>query len=428
MRSEEDLVRTLRAGAGHVTPSGGLAAAVAARRRTRRRRQWAGTALAAASVVLVAGGTTALWQGTPPVSLTPAVAVTTMPPAEEVTVKPAEDVTMPPAEEVTVKPAAEVWPEAVFTMPAAASDGWKYRPVTGISPTEVLVTAESSFEKAGRLEVYDASTGDVRVVGKMPAPEGVKGYFAQDVEVGEEHFAWYGTTPNNSDKWADFWIIPREGGTARRLGEVTGDLAGVERIGVTRDSLVWSVRQGGVYRIPLSGGQAEKVEGSDGLHLTSWPHAVGYAPGERGQKNQNRRVNLVTGEVTEIPVPPATTKLTCAAEWCYGAAAGDGGLLVQRVDGSDIRQFPSLAYFGELLGDRFAQVMPNRGDADPVKEYVAPVAVYDPATGLIGGVHRMSPNQPTGYGSGTSSSPTTIMYWGKGPEVTVLNLAAVTRR
>ncbi|MGW0482812.1 hypothetical protein [Nonomuraea sp. NPDC003214] len=418
MRSEEDLVRTLRAGAGHVTPTGGLAAAVAARRRARRRRQRVSMALAAASVVLVAGGTMAVWRGEPRVSVEPAVAVTTVSPGEVASAVPRV---------AEVKPVAEVWPEAVFTMPAAAPDGWKYRPVTGISPTEVLLTAESSFEKAGRLEIYDTTARTTRVVGDMPAPEGVKGYFVQDVEVGERHFAWYGTTPNDSDKWADFWIIPREGGTAQRVGEVTGDLANVERIGLTEDALVWSVRDGGVHRLPLSGGEPEKVAGSDGLHLDSWPYAVGYAPGERGQKNQDRRVNLVTGEKTPLPASGSVTKLTCAAEWCYGDAKG-GGLLVQGLDGSDATLLPSLGFHGEVLGDRFASVMPVRGDADPAKEYVAPVAVYDPATGKIAGVNRVSPDGSASYGSGTSSSPTTIMYWGKGPEVTVMNLAAVTRR
>ncbi|MGN9788845.1 hypothetical protein ACTMTF_46145 [Nonomuraea sp. ZG12] len=393
MRSEEDLVRTLRAAADQAArppaAPGSLAHAVAARRRARRFRQRAQVALAAAAVVIVAGGTATVLSGGGG-QVQPAVTV------DEPTVKKVFP---------QVKPAGEVWPGAVVKMPAKAADGWKYRPVTGISPTEVLVTAESSFEKAGRLEVYDTSAGTARVVGEMPAPEGVKGYFSQAVEVGEKYYAWYGETPNNSDKWADFWIMPREGGKARQVGEVTGDLSRVERIGVTDDHLVWSVHQGGVYRIPLTGGAPEKI--ADDLHLTSWPLAAGYAPGERGKKNQNRVVNLETGQSTAIEAPPGATNLTCAIEWCFGVQRDR--TVRQRIDGSGREPLPDgLGPYREVLGGRFPLLSPPGGD--PAKQYIPVKTVYDPTTGLFGGAHRRSPEGGS-YGFGTSSSPTTIMYW-----------------
>lgn len=404
MRSEEDLIRTLRTAADQATQPpaapGSLSYAVTARRRARRFRQRAQVALAAAAVVIVAGGTvTVLSSGGGQAA--PAVTV------DESTV----DKSTVKESFSQVKPVGEVWPGAVVKMPTKAADGWKYRPVTGISPTEVLVTAESSFEKAGRLEVYDTSTGTARVVGEMPAPEGVKGYFSQAVEVGEKYYAWYGETPNNSDKWADFWILPREGGTARQVGEVTGDLSRVERIGVTGEHLVWSVRQGGVYRIPLTGGSPEKIDGTDGLHLTSWPLAAGYAPGEREEKNQNRVVNLETGQSTAIEAAPGTTRLTCATDWCFGAQRDR--TVVQRIDGADQKQLPEgMEFFGggELLGERFALASPS-GGGDPAEDYIPAQMVYDPATGQIGGVHRRSPEGSASYGFGISSSPTTIMYW-----------------
>ncbi|WP_327108130.1 hypothetical protein [Nonomuraea glycinis] len=444
MRSEEDLIRTLRTAADQAAqppaapgslPPGSLSHAVAARRRARRFRQRAQVALAAAAVVIVAGGTAAV------LSYGGGQA------------QPAVTVENPTVDEprLQVKPAAEVWPGAVVKMPAKAADGWKYRPVTGISPTEVLVTAESSFEKPGRLEVYDTSTGTARVVGEMPAPEGVKGYFSQAVEVGEKYYAWYGETPNNSDKWADFWIMPREGGTARQVGEVTGDLSRVERIGVTDDHLVWSVRQGGVYRIPLAGGAPEKIDGTDGLHLTSWPLAAGYAPGKSGEKNQNRVVNLETGQSTAVEAPPGTTRLTCLTDWCFGAQRDR--TIVQRIDGSGQELLPEgVGFFSnKLLGERFA-VVSLRAGGDPAESYIPVQTIYDPTSGKIGGVHRRSAEGSTSYGFGTSSSPTTIMYWdedkeahrecrttspsgdtfceikesGGGKEFTVLNTLAIT--
>ncbi|MEV0597262.1 hypothetical protein [Nonomuraea cavernae] len=398
MRSEDDLIRTLRTAADQAgQPVTGLAGAVASRRRTRRVRQRMQVALAAAAVVIVAGGTTSVLTGAGE-RAEPAVTVTTGPPRDE---RPLPQ----------FKRAAEVWPGAVFKMPAKAADGWKYRPVTGLSATEVLLAAESSFEKAGRLEVFDASTGKTRVVGDMPAPDGVKGYFVQDVEAGEKYFVWYGGTPNNPDKWADFWIMPREGGTARRVGKVTGELSRVEKVGVTDDFLVWSLRKGGVYRMPLTGGAPEQLDGTDGLHLLSWPLAVAYAPGERGQKNQSRVVDLETGTATEVQAETGTTGLTCGPEWCFGMR--DDRTLVRRLDGSDGKLLPEgMSFFGggHILGDRFARLDAPIG-GDPAKHYIASAVVYDPVTGLTGGISRVHPDGGGGFGTGTSSSPTTIVYW-----------------
>ncbi|MFI7438675.1 hypothetical protein [Nonomuraea indica] len=439
MRSEEDLIRTLRTAAGHAG-SDGLASAVAARRRVRRVRQRIQMVLAAAAVVVVAGATAAvLSRGGEQVR--PAVTVTAVP------------ATPTPKEAVVkqkIRPAAEVWPEAVFTMPAKSADGWRYRPVTGLSATEVLLSAESSFEKAGRLEVYDSAAKSARVLGDVPAPEGVKGYFVQDFEVGEQHIAWYGTTPNSPDKWADFWIMPRVGGQAKRVGEVTGPMSEVDRIGVTGDSVVWSVHQGGVYRMPLTGGTPERV--ADELHLMSWPLAVGYADGgENRGRRHDRVVDLETGQTVTVPAPAKVTSLTCGPVWCYGAA-GDR-TIVQRHDGSDRKDLPAevrMHGMTELLGDRFALLTAYRS-GDPAKEYVPLAATYDPVTGLMGGMSRMpSDGGGAGFGRGISSSPSTIVYWdedvrssqvcttkegakvceakelGGGKEFTVLNVAAVT--
>ncbi|WP_113698562.1 hypothetical protein [Nonomuraea lactucae] len=432
MRSEEDLIRTLRTAADQVR-SDGLAGAVAARRRARRIRQRVQVMLAAAAVVAVAGGTTAVLSSGGG-QAGPAVTVTSGEPSR-----------------LEVQPAAEVWPKAVFKMPAKAADGWKYRPITGMSPTEVLLIAESSFEKAGRLEVYDSAAKSARVLGDVPAPTNVRGYYAQNFEVGEKHIAWYGETPNNGDKWADFWIMPREGGEAKQLGEVTGSMAEVERIGVTDDSVVWSVRSGGVYRVPLTGGTPQRIAGSDGLHLLSWPWA-----GDRTRRgdvtNQHRLVNLETGESKDVQVPDGAKGMSCLPDWCF--AMTKEGVIAQRVDGFVRKTLPSeLTLMGsddDRLGTRFALLSGH--DSTPVSESTARSIVFDAATGLKAGVGKVWPNGASALGRGVSSSPTTIIYWdedrehydvcgsegesktcqskerGGGKEFTVLNLAAVTTK
>ncbi|WP_157978581.1 hypothetical protein, partial [Nocardia aurea] len=340
---------------------------------------------------------------------------------------------------------------AVFKMPAKAADGWKYRPVTGISPTEVLLIAESSFEKAGRLEVYDSAAKSARVLGDVPAPTDVEGYYAQNFEVGEKHIAWYGETPNNGDKWADFWIMPREGGEAKQLGEVTGPMAEVERIGVTDDSVVWSVQSGGVYRMPLKGGTPERIAGTDGLHLLSWPWA-GDRSRREGVINQHRLVNLETGESQDVLVPDGANGMSCLPDWCFAMLKAEA--IAQRVDGSVRKTLPGeltlMALADGRLGTRFALL--SGRDRTPVSEGTTRSIVYDAATGLSAGVGKVWPNGASILGRGISSSPTTIIYWdedreqydvcgsegesktcrskarGGGKEFTVLNLAAVTAK
>ncbi|GAA3078315.1 hypothetical protein GCM10017600_06500 [Streptosporangium carneum] len=319
---------------------------------------------------------------------------------------------------VDIRPVSEIWPSAVFKIPAAAADGWKYRPITGLSATQLLLSAESSFEKAGRLEVYDTTAGRSTVLTQMPAPEGVKGYFAQDVEVGTDYVAWWGETPNTPDKWADFWVAPRTGGPARRVGEVTGALAEVTRLGVTRDSVVWSAGDGGIYRMPLGGGASERIEGTEGLHLLTWPWAAdaGGKDEETVPGNQTRLVNLETGQTTEVDVQEEVKGLRCGPVWCFGAEGG--AALAQRPDGSDRRTLPGLGEGSEpslLTGGTgflgfFGVLGVGPQEADE-NRYVPLAVVYDPATGATAGIGERDRNGGGGFGVGISSSPTSIVYW-----------------
>ncbi|MBG0814185.1 hypothetical protein [Planomonospora sp. ID82291] len=413
-RSEAELVRVL-AGVAEAAPVPGpdLLEAVR-RRRERRRHRRVRSALAVAGVVAVVGGGTAAAQvfshrgGEGPVLGD--VTVTASPEGTEDPAREPEP--SPAAPRPEIRPAAEVWPAAVSKIPAKAADGWKYRPVAALSATELLLSAESSFEKAGRLEVYDTAAGRSTVLTEMPGPAGVKGYYAQTVEPGAEYVVWWGETPNDRDRWADFWVAPRSGGPARRVGEVTGDLAEVERIGVTADAVVWSVRSGGVHRLPLAGGAPERVAGTDGLHLLSWPWAVDLATGAEaggGDGNQTRTVNLETGEVIEIPLPEGARGVRCGPVWCFGRM--EEGSFVQRTDGSGHEVLRGDVDNGgwPLLGDRFGRLQaPVRpGEA----EYVPVAAVHDPVSGAFAGISAMSEDGAGGFGTGTSSSPPSIVYW-----------------
>ncbi|MFI6297643.1 hypothetical protein ACIBEJ_39035 [Nonomuraea sp. NPDC050790] len=299
MRSEEDLVRTLRTAAGQAPPMpGGLAEAVAARRRGRRNGQWARMALAAAAVVVLVGGTAfALSSG-------------------GVQVEPAVGISEPAEEPRQWEHVTAAWPEAIAKVPIMAPNGWKYRPVATISPTEILLAADKSFEKAGRVAIYDMTTKSTRELGAVPEPR--SGYFVQEWDANDQHIVWYGKTPNNKDLWADIWVMPKTGGEAQRLAQLTGDQARIEVMNVTPDHVVWSVRAGGVYRLPLTGGEPEKIQGTDDLHLNAWPWAFAYGPGEQGVRNQTRVVNLETGTKLDVGLLPGDEGVSCTNEKCVG--------------------------------------------------------------------------------------------------------------
>ncbi|MER5423442.1 hypothetical protein [Streptosporangium roseum] len=421
-RSEVELARTLAGAADAAPPPVGDLLTAVHRRRGRRTRRRVQSALAVAGVIAVIGGGTAVARGTFSSGggegqiLADATATASAGPTD--TAEPRR---------VAIRPAAEVWPAAVAKIPAKAADGRRYRPVTGLSATELLLVAETSFEKAGRLEAYDTAARRSTVLTDMPAPEGVKGYFVQGVEVGSEYIAWWGVTPNNSDKWADFWVVPRAGGTAKQVGQVTGDLSEVERIGVTADSVVWSAAGGGIYRMPLAGGSPEKIAGTDGLHLMSWPWAVDVANGREGegeQKNQTKVVNLETGRTTEVNVPAGVEGLRCGPVWCFGEEKdqGNNAGVVQRVDGSDRKGPPDLSAWGgeHHLARGFglfqvSGVVGREARGEEIEDAQAPLAaVYDPVTGTTAGIGRRDPSGVGGYGTGTSSSPTSVLYWDEG--------------
>ncbi|MFI6505047.1 hypothetical protein [Nonomuraea typhae] len=331
MRDEQDLLRTLHSAADQArSVPGGLTEAVAARRRRRRARHRAQVTLAAAAVVLVAGGTAfALSRGggQPADPATQAIATATAIPSSD---DPAP--TSAPPEHIT-----NLNPKAVTKIPIKAVNGGKYRVAAALSPTEILLTAEKSFEKAGQVLIYDTPAKSARLLGDVPSPR--EGYFAQDFVADDRSVAWWGETPNNDDVWADLWVIPRTGGEARQLKELTGDAAEIENLNVTADHVVWSVRKGGVYRIPLAGGEPEKIQNSDDLHLDRWPWAYALGPGKMSERSHSRLVNLETGQTIDVKVSEGDRGVYCTSELCIGSNGGTS--FTQRPDGSGRRKLPA---------------------------------------------------------------------------------------
>ncbi|MGI5290742.1 hypothetical protein ACQEVF_46510 [Nonomuraea polychroma] len=316
----------------------------------------------------------------------------------------------------------DVWPSAMTTIPAAASDGSAYTPVTALSATELLLRADTSFDRGGRLEVYDTAAGKARVLGDMPQPDGARDYYPQVIEPGPEHIAWWAQDVR-AQKSTDVWALPRVGGQAALVVRLSGPAAAVERLGVLRDRIVWSVRQGGLYAIPITGGAPQALPGTDGLHLVSWPWASDVRQYDTGL-NQGVLVNLETGERTSLPTPPGARGMRCSLNWCV--ATLEGRTVMWSLAGGGSRAARGhLTPASQIRADRFIDLG---------------ATVHDLVTGQSVEIGLKKSAGGTTWHSGVSSSPGMVFSWqirscgssgstscgsGSGTELAVLNLAAV---
>lgn len=437
-RTEEQLARALRAAANLAPePPADLVLSVAVRRRRRRRRRLQ-TALAVTGVVAVIGTGMTVMKGA------------FVQRHDEAATEPVAtaSVTANPMVTQTFPPAARVWPDAVFRIPAKAPDGAAYRPITALGPTQVLLSAERSMERADRLEVYDTTTGTTRVLTKVPVPAGIAEYYVQAWDADDRHVVWYATGDTRRDgPVAMFWAVDREDGTPRLVYALTGDAATkVERVAIAGDRIAYSLSTGGVYTLAIEGrGGPEPIEGAAGLHLQKWPWA-GDRPAQSGAdpaRNQSVIVNLETGEQRTVRSGDVQG-LRCGPTWCAGDRYGEPHYegqpkaVVQRFDGAERRELPMLQSSPSLDGivdDRFAVlsvsgVLPGQGAAgeEPPADSRPVAVVYDRVTGAMAAVGSWDEDGTGGFGRGTSSAPSDIVYWnapGKPKEYWVLNLAAV---
>ncbi|MDP4500413.1 TolB family protein [Nonomuraea turcica] len=405
MRTEDELAGALRAAATRAPEAGDLLKAVAMRKRRRQRRRTQAMAIACAAAVIGVGlATRSLFSGW----------------AADPVIAPPSNVLPTPTRTVTVSPEAlrpapnamaadKVWPKAVFTMPAKNADGWRYRPITSLSATKVLLSAESSFERAGKIEVYDSATRKSRVVTEVPRTPGLKDYIPQTMTTDGKTIAWFSFGRKNGMRLREIWTVPLTGGKPRLVTTLTGERAEIDAIAIDGDRIVWS-EPGGVWEIPIAGGVPEQIPGGAGLHLLTWPWAGDVAAGPgTGDRNQTKMVDLSSGTALQIAVRPGTKGLRCGPSWCFGRNPKGG--FVHRVDGTETR-----AVKGSDFGHRMSLT--------PILDRFVPLSssVYDIATGKMATVGMGS----SWMGIGTSSEPSTIIYWeGRPGTFRVLNLAAV---
>ena len=327
---EVALTRTLAEAADAAPPrQPGLVDAVEARFRARRRRVHSVVAGVAAFAVI--GGSAlavGMWESGSKSTLPPSTATELRVPAAKGAVK--------------KPPIAEVWPEAYYTLASKLEDGRKFHPVSLFGDDKMLVTVDASFENASELWVIDLSTRNAQRLVELPEPEKNPKMYASDFTVGSDHVVWWEAYQEGDETFTRIWKARLEGGEPQLVTTVRGLFGGaLDKLTVAGDSIYFSShRSGGIHQVPLDGGEAKLVEGTEGYHIVSWPW-IG-TPGEwdaNGMKCTNTddkevceptavgaqvRVyaelwNLETDERRTVSLPdPNLEDVTCGVTYCYG--------------------------------------------------------------------------------------------------------------
>ncbi|MFF5212958.1 TolB family protein [Streptosporangium sp. NPDC000396] len=439
MNDLEDKLSRVLAGAAGQAPqaSTGLSAAVEAGHRRRRARTTA--LLAAAAVIVVIGGAgTAV--NVIRTSAVPRPAVSAPQPTVGKTTKPAErktDRAQPPVDKIPPS-IEEVWPQAVRKIPARLPDGRAYYPQLLLDDHTLLVMT-GRVGMTGRYEgerqflwSYDLNSGEPRKIAEIP-PTKDSAIYADGVAAGGGNIVWWASyKETGKQRVARIWTVPAGGGTPRLVTEVPlenvmkkGHINGLAVVG---SDVVFAYEKGGVYRVPLSGGQQQPVKGAERHHILEWPW-VGV---HRRNAIFGGLLNVETGERRDAVVK-AGEQVRCGVSRCSGVAVRKHVVrrkgrdfsweettrsFVRDRDGSRERELPRGFQIGDDPGlERFFKVMLNGPDR------MSAVALYDSDTGRSADLGvRPDAGGIMGIPDG---GPDRLMAYPVGDKMYVVDLAAI---
>ncbi|TDE47863.1 hypothetical protein E1295_22245 [Nonomuraea mesophila] len=332
---EDDLHRVIMCGAeGAPQAPAGFPAQIVGRSRRRRERRHA--VAAALAVVVVAGGVGWAVRGqgdNAPVVLNPVAT----PSASAATTRAADP-----------RPIDQVWPQAVWKIPAKLPGVKKYQPRVFIDDHTVLLETWESFEKADAIYAYDLTTGRHRKIADIRTPEGV---YASNYAAGQDRIVWQTITGIRTT----FWSVPIAGGEPEPIPTDAPVEGRGDTTVVVGDRLAFSVMEGGVFTLPLTGGAVTPVADAERHHILRWPW-VGtpgrYTPNNEPSFEEIR--NVETGETSKALVRPGDQDVRCGVTTCVGIAA-DHQPFYRLRDGSHERQLQQSAATG-VAYDRFMTV------------------------------------------------------------------------
>jgi len=286
-------------------------------------------------------------------------------------------------------PIEKLWPTAVHRISNRLPDNRKIQPQTLADNRTLLVTVESSFEKASELLAYDLKTKATRKITNVVTPAGAT-TFASNFTVGDGHVIWYTMVK----KVSQIWTAPLSGGPALKIADASGSPA---FLAADEGKAYWSIENvGGLLQAPLTGGKASPVPGTAHEQILSWPWVA--SPGQKFGNGQvpNQVIyekvrNLRTGETRTAKVPEPGL-WACGLTFCYSfdGFGTESKLRAQLRDGTGSRTAP-IEGFVEPGGPSFDRFVFGRSPAG--------VVLYDFKTGKIGSTplvdnSSMSPREP----------------------------------
>lgn len=325
--------------------------------RRRRRRRYSVVAGIAAFAV-IAGS--AIWAGNtfaPQPDVEPAPVLKPAPPAPL-----AELGTGAPG------PVSKVWPEAYHTIPSRLPDGRRLTPQQMIDDREVLANTDASFENADQLWAVDVHTDKARLLTRLPRPHRDHESFASHFTVGSGHVVWIDSYSADGKHHTRIWKVSLRGGQPQLVTTMPAGLGPLgDRLVIHQDMVYLSSSVfGGVWKVPLAGGDTQFIKGTETYQIVSWPWVARPgecdnwppSPGESCSGTSATRVftevmNVETGVRHDMTMPyPGLLGVHCTVDYCLGYQKKnrkDYPIIFTR----DGRLVQSLPTFGGILRDRF---------------------------------------------------------------------------
>ncbi|NRQ34075.1 hypothetical protein HII36_19780 [Nonomuraea sp. NN258] len=237
-----------------------------------------------------------------------------------------------------VRPIEEVWPQAAHEVPMALPDGRRIRPRLLLDGKTLLVTAESSFEKADGLYAYDLGGGRFAKLADVPVPAGTR-LFAAGFATDGDRIVWWTGRKKDGREIADIWSVPASGGEPAIVTSAVLPARSAEgliaTLAVTPEGVAWSAGGEGVYRVPFSGGRPQPVPGTRGLHILAWPWAGSPGPAALRQVPFLTLLNVDTGERRDRVSVQDAAVVACGVTRCLSRQGRSSSVGLHARDGSE---------------------------------------------------------------------------------------------
>ncbi|TDD79109.1 hypothetical protein E1293_24365 [Actinomadura darangshiensis] len=251
------------------------------------------------------------------------------------------------------------WPDAVRSLPRKLPNGRPLQPIALVGE-DTLIGSTTSSGVADRLWAYDLKAGKATVVTRVDTP---RTSYDTTFVAGGGHIAWALARKTGGRTVVEIWAVPMAGGEARKVAEAGSPTSGLV---IDGGNAVWETDEG-VYKAPLAGGATEKIPGTKGFGIVSWPWlgSPGAPVDKVGAVRFRNLWNVRTGERRTAVLAPIDGRWSCGVTWCVGSPAdktvhrGAWPNAVQRRDGKDGRSLPGEPIPGGMvIADRFVVYRP----------------------------------------------------------------------